>query len=71
MGVLELKVNEKLESKTIEELNIPNEFMVIAIKSMDKVEIPQLSTKLKKNEIILALVKTESLNKIREKFNLK
>jgi trk system potassium uptake protein TrkA len=70
VGVLEIEVDDTLKDKRVNELNIPKEFIIIAIKKIEGVILPEDTTTLKKGDIIMGLVKTESLDKIREKFNL-
>ncbi len=70
VGVLEMEANDNLKDKKVSELNIPGEFLIIAIKRIEGVILPQESTVLKKGDIVMGLVKTESLDKIRKQFNL-
>jgi len=70
LGVLELEVNDSLKDKTVKEINIAGEFMVVAIKKIEGVILPKEDTLLEKGNIILGLVKTESLDKVKKIFNL-
>lgn len=70
LGVIEIEVKNELIGKTIEEINIPEEFLVVAIKRLRGVTIPQAKTILKEKDVLMGVVKVASLNKIREKFNL-
>jgi len=70
LGVLELEVNDNLKGKTVKEINIAGEFMVVAIKKIEGVVLPKEDTLLEKGNIILGLVKTESLDKVKKIFNL-
>ncbi|MCM8791852.1 MAG: TrkA family potassium uptake protein [Candidatus Omnitrophica bacterium] len=70
VGVLEIEVNDTLKGKKVSEVNITGEFMIVAIKKMEGVILPQQDTLLEKGNIILGLVKTESLKKIKEKLQL-
>lgn len=70
LGVIEIEVKNSLVNKTIKEINIPHEFLVVAIRKIDGVIIPQDSTVLKEKDILMAVVKVASLKKIKEKFNL-
>jgi trk system potassium uptake protein len=71
LGVLEIEVKDDLIGKTIKDVNIPKEFMVVAIRRMDGVNIPESSTPLKAKDVLMAVVKVNSLQKVREKFQLK
>jgi len=70
LGVLEIEVKNSLVGKTIQEVNIPQEFLVVALRRLEGVLIPQPQTVLKAKDILMAVVKVTSLNKIKEKYNL-
>lgn len=70
LGVIEIEVKENLVGKTIQEINIPGEFMVVAIRRLQGIIIPTPETALKAKDTLMAVVKVASLAKIREKFNL-
>jgi len=70
LGVIEIEAKENLVGKAIQEINIPQEFLVVAIRRMDGVIIPEPKTMLKANDILMAAVKVTSLQKIRERFAL-
>ena len=70
LGVIEIEVKNSLVGKTIQEINIPEEFLVVAIRRLQGVIIPEQQTTLKPKDMLMAAVKVTSLNKIREKFNL-
>ncbi len=70
LGVIEIEVKENLVGKTIQEINIPGEFMVTAIRRLQGIIIPTPETTLKAKDTLMAVVKVASLAKIREKFNL-
>lgn len=70
VGVLEIEVEDTLKDKKAGELNIPKEFLVVAIKKLEGVVLPEASTVLKKGDIIMGLVKTGSLDKVRARFGL-
>ena len=70
LGVLEIEVKNSLVGKTIQEVNMPGEFLVVAIKRLKEVILPQAETVLKQKDVIMAAVKVVSLNKIKEKFNI-
>ncbi|MEW6075037.1 MAG: TrkA family potassium uptake protein [Candidatus Omnitrophota bacterium] len=70
VGVIEIEVKGELAGKTIKEISIPHEFLVVAIRKLEGVIIPSLDTVLKAKDILMAVVKVESLMKIKEKFEL-
>ena len=70
VGVLEIEADDMLNGKTVRELNVPNEFLIIAIKKIEGVILPQDSTVLKKGDIVMGLARIESLDKIKERFKL-
>jgi trk system potassium uptake protein TrkA len=70
LGVLEIEVKKELSGKTVEDFNIPQEFLVVAIRRMTGIIIPEPKTVLKEKDIFMALVKVESLKKIKSKFGI-
>jgi len=70
LGVIELEVKNNLAGKTIQEINIPQEFLVVAIRKLQGVTIPEPQTVLKEKDILMAVVKVGSLKKIKEKFGI-
>ena len=70
VGVIQMEVKDNLLNKHIKDINIEGEFQVVAIKKIDGTIIPTPQTTLKKNDVIMAIVRTDSLDKIRKKFKL-
>lgn len=70
LGVIEMEAKENLIGKTIQEINMPGEFLVVAIRRLDGIIIPQDETVLKTKDVLMAAVKVASLKKIKEKFGL-
>jgi trk system potassium uptake protein len=70
LGVIEIEVKDSLIGQTIQQLNIPGEFLVVAIRNLSGVSIPGPATVLKARDILMAAVKVESLDKIKQRFNL-
>jgi trk system potassium uptake protein TrkA len=70
LGVIEIEVKENLVGKTIQEINIPGEFMVTAIRRLQGIIIPTPETILKAKDTLMAVVKVASLKKIKDKFGL-
>jgi trk system potassium uptake protein len=70
LGVLEIDVKDDLAGKVVADINVPGEFMVVAIRRLEGVVIPEPRTAVKKKDVLMAVVKVESLKKIKEKFGL-
>lgn len=70
LGVIEIDVKDDLIGKTVKSINIPGEFLVTALKRMEGVVIPEPITVLKEKDVLMAIVKVTSLNKIKEKFRI-
>jgi len=70
LGVIEIEVKNNLAGKTIQELNLPGEFLVVAIRRLSGIIIPEPNTALKAKDILMAAVKVAALAKIKEKFNI-
>jgi Trk K+ transport system NAD-binding subunit len=51
-------------------LNIPGEFIVVAVRRIDGVIIPDEKTKIEESDILMGVVKVGSLSKIKERFSL-
>src|SRR3990167_8779278 len=54
LGVIEIEVKDNLVGRTIQEINIAGEFLVVAIKGLPGVIIPQPNTILKKKDVLMA-----------------
>lgn len=70
LGVLEIEVKNSLIGKTIQDINVPQDFLVVAIRRLDGIIIPEPQTILKSKDTLMGVVKVASLKKIKEKFNL-
>ncbi len=70
LGVIEIEVKDTLIEKTVQEINIPEKFLVVAIKRLQGVIIPQPQTVLKKEDTLMAVVKVANLDSIKKKFGL-
>ena len=70
LGIIELEVKNNLIGKTIQDINIPGDFLVVAIRRLDGVIIPELNTVLRPKDVLMAAVKVASLKKIKEIFHL-
>lgn len=70
LGVIEIIVADGLRGKKVEELNIPDEFLVVVIERRKRVIIPQPDTKLELNDKVMGVVRTTSLKKVKEIFKL-
>lgn len=70
LGVIEIEAKNSLVGKTIQDINIPGEFLVVAIRRLQDVIIPESNTTLKAKDVLMAAVKVASLKRVKEKFNL-
>lgn len=65
--ILEIEINTKLQGKTVGEVNIPLELMVVTcIKKHKHPTIPDSTTKLELGDRIIGVVKVQSLNKVKK-----
>jgi len=65
LGVIEIEVKEKLAGKSILDVNMPGDLLVAAIRRMNDVIIPDVHSVLKRHDILMAVVKVASLDKIK------
>jgi len=70
LGVIEVEVKKELIGKAIKDVNVPSEFLVVAIRRLDGVIIPEPATVLKSKDVLMAVVKVGSLAKIKDKLGL-
>jgi trk system potassium uptake protein TrkA len=70
LGVIEIEVRSHLAGKTIQDINVPGEFLVVAIRRLDGVTLPEEKTELKVKDKLMAVVKVASLEKTRRRFQL-
>ncbi len=70
LGVFEVEAKKELVGRPIRDINVPAEFLVVAIRRMDGVIIPEPDTVLKEKDVLMAVVKVASLNKIKNKLGL-
>jgi len=70
LGVFEIEVKDDLIGKTPSDINIPQEFMIVAIRRLSGAIIPDSNTAFKSKDVLMALIKVTSLDKIKDKFKL-
>jgi trk system potassium uptake protein TrkA len=70
LGVIEVEVKKELVGQAIKDINLPSEFLVVAIRRLDGVIIPEPATVLKSKDVLMAVVKVGSLAKIKDKLGL-
>jgi trk system potassium uptake protein TrkA len=70
LGIIEIEVKNNLAGIAVKDINIPSEFLVVAIRRLDGVILPEPQTVLKLKDTLMAAVKVGSLRKIKEKFGL-
>lgn len=70
LGVLDIPVTSKLEGKKIEQVNIPGEFLVVALRKNNHPVIPSLDATLEKGDYILGVIMIKSIKKVKKKFGV-
>lgn len=70
LGVLELPVGKEQEDKKVSDVNVSNQFLIVAIVRDKKVILPDPDTVLKKDDHLMAVVRTSALSYIRKRFKL-
>jgi trk system potassium uptake protein TrkA len=70
LGVIEIEVKDNLAGAAVKDVNIPQELLVVAIRRLEGVVIPEPTTALKKKDILMAVVKVASLKKIKGRLGL-
>lgn len=70
LGVLEVKINEKLTGKKIKEINLSEEFVVSGLVKNGQLVIPSSDTIVKKGNTIFGIVKLANLEKVKKKLGL-
>ena len=70
LGVLEIGVGKDLKAKWVSQINIAGELIVATIRRKKDVIIPDVDTKVEEGDILMAVVKTASLSKIKKLFKL-
>lgn len=70
LGVIEIEVKDELVGKTIQDINMPGELLVGAVRRLSGVFIPEAGMQLKAKDILMGVVKVASLEKIKERFSL-
>ncbi|MDD5194530.1 MAG: TrkA family potassium uptake protein [Candidatus Omnitrophica bacterium] len=70
LGVLEIEVEKDLQGKSISQINMPGELIVVTVRRKKEVIIPEPTVKAELGDILMAVVKTASLTKIKKVFKL-
>lgn len=70
LGVIEIEGNVDLKGKRVAELNLPGEFIIVAIEREKKVIIPTNETAIRLNDKVMGVVAIGSLRKVKKTFNL-
>jgi len=70
LGVIEIEAKDSLVGALIQDINVPQEFLVAAIRRVAEIIIPEPKTIVKAKDVLMGVVKVASLNKIKKKFNI-
>ncbi len=68
--VIKIEIKKHHIGKTVGELNITDEFSVITMLKKGKTILPQLSTKIEKEDVVFALVKMDKLEQVKKKLGI-
>ncbi|HTY45203.1 MAG TPA: TrkA family potassium uptake protein [Patescibacteria group bacterium] len=70
LGVIEIEVKKEMAGLPVKSINLPQELLVVTIRRLDGVIIPEPETVLQSRDMLMAVVKVASLKKIKEKMGL-
>jgi trk system potassium uptake protein TrkA len=70
MGIMEINITEKLVGKMVADVNIPGEFLVATIIKKNNPIIPAPSTVMERGDVLVAIVKNESIKRIKSIFGM-
>ncbi|MCX6339166.1 MAG: NAD-binding protein [Candidatus Aureabacteria bacterium] len=70
MGIIEINVTEDFVGKTVSELNRPDEFLIATIIKKNNPVIPSPMTRLELGDVLIGIVRTESVKKIKSMFKM-
>ncbi len=70
LGIIEIEVKDELTGKHIHNINIPQELIIVAIRRLHEVIIPEAHTVLKEKDILMGVVKVANLENIKERLGL-
>lgn len=70
LSVIEIDVNEEMVNKSVHDINIPGEFLVVAIRRASGIIIPETVTSLRPKDILIGVLKVTSLGKVTGKLRL-
>ncbi len=70
LGVIEIEVKDTLNGKSIKDINVPREFIVVAIRRLEDVIIPEPDTVVRGKDVLLGVLKVDRLKEIKERFGL-
>lgn len=65
LGVIELEIEKSFTGKSVKELNIPQDFMVVAIRRFNDVFIPEQDTIVKAKDVLMGVVKVAKLKEVK------
>ena len=70
LGVIELEIEKNFSGKSVKELNIPQEFMVVALRRFNEVFIPEHNTVVKEKDVLMGVVKVAKLKEVKATLGL-
>ena len=69
LGTMEIEVDEKLDGSSVAQINIPEEFIVVAVIRGKDTVIPQPEMIVEAGDRVLGVLKMSSINKIKKLFS--
>jgi trk system potassium uptake protein len=70
LGVIEIPVGASFVGKKVSDINIPGEFLIAAVVRKKGTIIPGSGTTLEKNDLLMGVVKTTSVGKVKKIFGI-
>jgi len=70
LGVIEIPIGKDLIGKKVSDINMPGEFLVATIVRKKGAIIPKLDTPLEKGDLLMGVVKTTSLARVKKIFGI-
>lgn len=70
LSVIEINANEEMCNKPVHDINIPGEFLVVAVRRAGEIIIPEAGLTLKPKDVLIGVLKVASLARVKDKLRL-
>ncbi|MCM8774037.1 MAG: TrkA family potassium uptake protein [Candidatus Omnitrophica bacterium] len=70
VSIVEVEAKEQFVGRKIEDINMPEEFLIIAIKREEELIIPHHQTLVNQKDVLIGIAKSKSLNKIKKRLGI-